>query len=315
MSQSIKRTAQDFEQLPIMFGCDPELFLFDTITNKYISAHPYIPGNKRTPHQLPRGGTVQLDGLACEIGIPPSTTRRDFEFNVLNTIADVKELLPKNVILKATPSAWFDAEYFDKEVPDHCKELGCDPDFDAYQNGARNPRPNGRIEKDGKVLRTGAGHIHISWGEGFDIDDEQHRWNCLVLTRSLDKLLLPMSTLWDKDTTRATMYGKPGTYRPKSYGMEYRALSNAWLQDRRYLRCVIDNTRILFSQLFQTGKEIENLYVYNRDYDYSYMQPRYKEFNLKNLQTESYVYLTKEGGAGLPLFHLSTTVAEPLVSG
>lgn len=299
MSQSTKRTDAEFNQLSIMFGCDPELFLFDTKTNKYVSGHTWIPGTKDKPFGLPRGGTVQLDGVAAEIGIPPSITSKDFRTHLRNTLSDIKDLLPKHITLKATPSAWFDVDYFDKEVPESCKVLGCDPDFDAYKNGAANPRPNGRIEKDGKILRTGAGHIHISWGEGFNVNDEQHRWNCLLLTRMLDKLLVPMSTLWDKDTVRATMYGKPGTYRPKSYGMEYRVLSNAWLTNTMYIDKILETIRWCMRVLFINGKDTD-FWVYNPNYESYYTSTRacsrslpFKDYDMKKIEGIS-IYSNKD---------------------
>lgn len=234
MSKQTERNYANFSKLTIGMGCDPELFLFDTSKDKFISGHGIIPGTKREPHYFPSGGSVQLDGVACEIGIPPAYTAVEWNNNITETLRDVKRLLPKNVVLKATPTAWFDKEYFDKEVPDSCKELGCDPDFDAYKNGAPNPRPNGLIEKDGKILRTGAGHVHISWGSEFDTTNENHRWDCITIAKNLDLLYGLVSPKWDTDTVRQQMYGAPGCYRPKSYGMEYRTPSNAWLTNRRW---------------------------------------------------------------------------------
>lgn len=268
------RTSEDFKQIPFRLGCDPELFLYDLERKMYVSAHPYIPGTKHKPHALPCGGTVQLDGLACEIGTIPQITARDFLFHLKEVIDDVRALLPKNIVLRAVPSAWFDKDYFDKEVPDYCKELGCDPDFNAYNNGAANPRPNGMIVENGKVLRTGAGHIHVSWGDDMDVSSDVHRWNCITLTQSLDTVFVPLSKTWDKDETRMKMYGKPGSYRPKSYGLEYRTLSNAWLQDDTFVQTVFEATRFVLETTFLAGKVPKyRTYTYDK-----YGQPKYKDW-------------------------------------
>lgn len=250
----------DFFKMIFGFGCDPELFLFDTQKQQYIHGNGIIPGTKKEPFRLPNGGTVQLDGVACEIGITPSYSSTEWVDNLRNTLSDVKKLLPKNVVLRAEPAVWFDKEYFDKEVPDVCKELGCDPDFDAYKNGAPNPRPNGLIEKDGKILRTGAGHIHISWTDGMDVTNEKHRWNCILLTQTLDTLFTKASKQWDKDTTRAQMYGAPGCFRPKPYGMEYRVPSNAWLKDASSASMVYNITRLALYLTYVHGKKVDRIY-------------------------------------------------------
>jgi hypothetical protein len=45
----------------------------------------------------------------------------------------------------------------------------------------------------------------------------------------LDNVILPFEKYWDKDKERRKLYGKPGAFRPKPYGCEYRVLSNAWV--------------------------------------------------------------------------------------
>jgi hypothetical protein len=45
----------------------------------------------------------------------------------------------------------------------------------------------------------------------------------------LDATLASQEMRWCKDTVRPTMYGALGNFRPKSYGLEYRTLSNSWL--------------------------------------------------------------------------------------
>ena len=35
--------------------------------------------------------------------------------------------------------------------------------------------------------------------------------------------------MWDGDHKRRQMYGAAGAFRPKTYGMEYRTLSNKWI--------------------------------------------------------------------------------------
>ena len=43
------------------------------------------------------------------------------------------------------------------------------------------------------------------------------------------------------DHTRRELYGMAGSFRPKSYGLEYRVLSNFWCFNPRYIEWVWDN--------------------------------------------------------------------------
>jgi hypothetical protein len=51
------------------------------------------------------------------------------------------------------------------------------------------------------------------------------------------------SLVYDAATRRREMYGKAGAYRPKSYGVEYRTLSNAWLNSAELIRWVYRATQ------------------------------------------------------------------------
>ncbi len=51
------------------------------------------------------------------------------------------------------------------------------------------------------------------------------------------------SLVYDSATRRREMYGKAGAYRPKSYGVEYRTLSNAWLNSAELIRWVYRATQ------------------------------------------------------------------------
>jgi hypothetical protein len=83
-------------------------------------------------------------------------------------------------------------------------------------------------------MRTGSGHIHIGWRDPkvpLETEEQrkEHFINCRVLTMILDNVILPFEKYWDNDKERRKLYGKPGAFRPKPYGCEYRVLSNAWV--------------------------------------------------------------------------------------
>ena len=148
-------------------GCDPELFVKQNGT--LVSAHGMIPGTKEEPYRV-TDGAVQVDGTALEFNIDPAEDYRTFERNIRSVTSDLTDLIKqadKSNELFLVSSVRYPKEYFDS-IPTWARELGCDPDFDAYECIAR-VIPT---EAEDNTLRTAAGHVHIGWGEGFDKDSE-----------------------------------------------------------------------------------------------------------------------------------------------
>ena len=46
-------------------GADPEVFVADSLTNTFVSAHDLVPGTKLEPFAVNKGA-VQVDGMALE---------------------------------------------------------------------------------------------------------------------------------------------------------------------------------------------------------------------------------------------------------
>lgn len=218
--------------MKILIGTDPELFL----TNEegvYFSGHDLLPGTKQNPFLVERGA-VQVDGVACEFNIFPAETEDEFVKNI-NTVRSIMQEMVwqrrPDLTLTATPTAFFKPEYF-FALPAHALALGCEPDFNAY-TGVENDPPG-----TDEPFRTGSGHIHIGWTSGQDFLDTEHFALCRRVVKQLDASLYPLSLSWDSDTKRQQLYGKPGAFRPKHYGVEYRPLSNAYLRDEEVIRLV-----------------------------------------------------------------------------
>lgn len=219
-------------KLKFLVGADPELFLFKD--GKFHSAHGMIPGDKKNPHKVEKGA-VQVDGMALEFNIDPAATEEDFIQNIA-TVRKTLEAMVSGYEIKAIPTANFDHEYM-LQQPVESKILGCDPDFNAWDAGNRNPPPDGNVD-----FRTGAGHVHVGWCNGMDTLDETHFDACIMAAKQLDCVLGLGSLIYDSDNTRRTLYGKAGAFRPKSYGVEYRTLSNAWLETKERVSWVYRTT-------------------------------------------------------------------------
>lgn len=213
-------------------GADPEFFVKKY--GKLVSAYGLIPGSKENPFKVKKGA-VQVDGMALEFNIDPADSYSEFEDHMTTVLDSIVGMVPGYEIF-VEPVADFGAEYIEAQ-PKEAKELGCSPDFNAYTKQA-NPRPAADTP-----FRTASGHVHIGWtNEPVDINDEGHLEACRALTKSLDVWLGMPSLLWDQDDRRRTLYGAAGAFRPKPYGMEYRVLSNKWINNPLFRKTVYHNT-------------------------------------------------------------------------
>lgn len=207
------------------FGCDPELFIKDQ-EGRYVSAEGLIPGTKEEPYPVD-GGAVQVDGMAAEFNINPSSTFDEFNDNIVKVIRGLRTFLPKGYTLDAVPAVVFDQDVWDR-TPDQAKVLGCTPDYNAW-TGECNPPPE---DLENPRLRTASGHIHIGWTDDESMADMDHINNCRDLVKQLDWYLGGWSLRKDPDPTRRRLYGKAGACRYKPYGVEYRVLSNFWVMSK-----------------------------------------------------------------------------------
>jgi hypothetical protein len=216
------------------FGADPEFFVAKG--GKPISAHGLIPGTKKEPFKVGYGA-VQVDGMALEFNINPAKGEAGFIRNLEAVMGQILRMVP-DVEYYDNPTAEFGFEYIDAQ-PMEAKELGCEPDFNAYTRDV-NPRPDVNAP-----FRTAAGHIHIGWTNGVDRLHPEHFEACCTLTKMLDLYLGVPSLLWDEDDKRRKLYGAAGAFRPTHYGMEYRTLSNRWLRnDKPHLRKFVFNNTV-----------------------------------------------------------------------
>lgn len=215
--------------MKIKLGCDPELFLADA-TGKLMASCGLIGGTKAEPQPLPLGPgyAVQEDNVAIEFNIPPASNAEEFQSSIKGTL---KHLMERVDVMYGFKILNLSAVSFPKDQLESpaAQEFGCDPDYNAWTL-KRNPKPKAEDE----CLRSCGGHVHV----GF----ENPRFDKIKLIRAMDLFLGVPSTLMDKGHLRRSLYGKRGAFRDKSYGVEYRTLSNFWVFDDRLVKWVFDNT-------------------------------------------------------------------------
>lgn len=209
-------------------GADPELFLVNE--NGFVSAEGKFGGTKEEPRAIDREGFfIQEDNVMVEFNIPPSNSFQELRDNLEYMIDFIKIGAQQfDCLVSESCTAHFDIKQLQT---DQANTFGCDPDFDAYTMDKNQP-----IEILRENLRTCGGHVHI----GYDNPDEI---TSVMLIRALDITLGLPSLLKDKNTLRRTMYGKAGSYRIKSFGVEYRTLSNFWIFEKDHIAWVYDGIK------------------------------------------------------------------------
>lgn len=222
-----------------LIGSDPEQFVVDA-NGEFISGHHFPCGTKEAPRTT-ANGAVQVDGIALEFNTKPTDNRDEFIANFKAVVADlnaiVEEIRPGSKLI-AIPTAEVGFKFLE-DVPEMNRELGCNPDYNAYTM-MTNPTPDG-----GAPFRTGSGHVHVGFCEfnTENLGSFEHFMKCCEIARELDYYLGLPSLNWDSDNRRRLLYGQAGAFRPKPYGMEYRVLSNAWTNDEGLMGFVFDQTQ------------------------------------------------------------------------
>lgn len=206
----------------ITIGADPELFIINEKTKKVVSSIGLIPGEKGNPYKaedMPNGFGLETDNILAEFNIPPVDTCVSF----INNIEYMKGYIDKfvksknpNLGILCTASRVVDASQLKSR---QAQLFGCDVDYNAYTE-APNPKPEGSKTN----LRSAGFHIHIGYKDN-NIDTS------LALVKYLDMYLGIPSVVKDKDKRRRSLYGKAGSFRLTSYGVEYRVLSSAMMKD------------------------------------------------------------------------------------
>lgn len=244
----------------ITVGADPELFVKQG--DKFLSGHLFPCGTKAKPTET-KHGAVQVDGIALEFNVRPSATRAEFIGNLKAVLGDLNEIVDRQypgARLESIPTAEVGAEFL-AGLPEANRELGCNPDYNAYFLG-QNPAPNAELP-----FRTGSGHVHIGF-RAYDealLESRKHFEECARIARQLDFFLGLPSLNWDTDTRRRELYGQAGAFRPKPYGMEYRVLSNKWVNDEYLVGFVYDQTEKAMNLIEQNYDLTSQFGGYARD--------------------------------------------------
>lgn len=191
--------------------------------SKIVPCVGYCPGTKTDPFRSSSwaaGFALQEDNVMLEVNIPFSKNARDFGRAVerVNQIA-IKYMAPHGLVPVLNVSEYL---FLPKDLTSpQAQNFACDPDFDAYLGGEE--RTN---VPDFKNMRSCGGHIHL--GGDFKCPD----WVAVLFFEMALYHAYGNDYVCPSNQSRTQWYGRPGTFRPKPYGIEYRTLGNWWSSSR-----------------------------------------------------------------------------------
>ena len=212
--------------MKFLIGADPEFFIKKKYGG-YTSAVGLIGGSKWEPKKIDEDGHAILeDNVAVEFNIKPASSFDEFRSSIHKVLDHIRGILPGYEFSKESAVSFPQEELMTPEA----QMFGCEPDFDAWRECV-NEKPCA----EDKNLRSAGGHIHV--GSDLAIN------NPVAVIRAMDLFLGVPSTQLDAGTLRRELYGKAGCFRAKSYGAEYRTLSNFWIFDDSLIQWAFNGTQ------------------------------------------------------------------------
>jgi hypothetical protein len=236
--------------LPITIGADPEFFLESKLSGGLKSAVNQVGGTKAQPKELSRAGFfIQEDNVAVEFNIPPAKTLKAFVESIDWSMKTISATVGE-IHLRPKISA---AEIFPPyELLDpRAQEFGCDPDFNAWFEGAVNGRPLAKNQ----CLRTCSGNIHVAIHRKVKSKEEKEKliWS---MVKGMDLYLSVPAVMMANDGIRRELYGKAGAFRYQNHSpiaWEHRVLSNFWIQSPELAGWVYKQTIRAVNHVWKLG--------------------------------------------------------------
>lgn len=223
----------------LKIGTDAEVFL----KNEKGGSVPVVGllgGTKQEPKpvvELGKGFAVQEDNVMAEFNVPAASSAKEFIYDINKMMAYLKGHFAKQKLRIAIDSCRdFSPEQLES---DQAKTFGCEPDLCVWT------RSENEVAKDSdftKKFRTAAAHIHVSLN--IDGHSPTSVFEVENVVKAMDLFLGVPSVLLDPEgLDRRQLYGKWGAFRMKSYGVEYRTLSNFWIKSPQMIQWVFESTQ------------------------------------------------------------------------
>lgn len=228
----------------VTLGCDPEVFIAKKtlMGNRITGAEHIIPAQGLKDYS----GKVIIDGVAAELNPMESACRANLANYTATCMRMLMNRLPKDMTLDFRPCVKVSKTEMASLSPAN-RRFGCSPSFNIYNEEDM----LATIDSANYPYRGAGGHIHIGVA-GLPTLSTCVKESPDRLVRMLDIIVGNTCVLFDTDKTNALRrrtYGRAGEYRLPKHGLEYRVLSNFWLQSRELMSFAFGLTRIVCSML------------------------------------------------------------------
>lgn len=211
---------------PHLLGGDPEAFIKDRRTGIITTSCGKIGGNKGAGVLLPQTGAYKVkvleDNVAVEWNFAPFSDQYT-GMDCLRTVIDYGNQWLRDRGYEMVPVAEHEFTAAELKEP-KAQVFGCDPDFVAYDTGDSLRTVDPLVVGNHRFC---GGHLHF----GFENPD---KIPLPAIAIFIDMFIGLPSLVLDTQKVRRKWYGLAGLYRPKSYGIEYRTMSNWWLRPENY---------------------------------------------------------------------------------
>jgi phiEco32-like amidoligase-type 2 protein len=304
---------------PFSTSCDPELFL-ENGKGEIIPAFEVLPDAEHkievdTPEDYHSDlkGAFYADGFGAEFSPAPYQCHAVVNHRMAGIIKKIlKHVRKTNTDVSISPKNFVEipAEIMARGT-DAQVALGCQPSENIY--GTPNFAPgNSRAFP----YRMVGGHIHL--GDKLIAPWLHKRAEPII--RAMDAFCgVPTVAMFDgiDDPRRRQYYGRAGEFRFQPHGLEYRALSNAWLSHPMFSHLVMNLARASFRLGFLNWQEIHKVDAMRVQYiidNYDVKEARKFVEEYKLLLT---FLMEKDGGESYPtakafqLFEVGVKTALP----
>jgi Phage phiEco32-like COOH.NH2 ligase-type 2 len=269
----------------IYTSADPEVFLVRD--GKLVPGFEVLP-DKKKPHSVD-GGVFHEDGFAAEFSPVPVQCHESVVYHSSQVISEM---------IDRTGTTISDENFIElsPDILENTSEsriaLGCDRSENVWGHPRFNPGNPRKFP-----YRMAGGHIHL----GMESSAKWFHSRAERIIKAMDVFCgVPSVALLAglEDPRRRQFYGRAGEFRFQKHGLEYRVLSNAWLQHQALTHLTLNMARGAFrigcmdwEKSFKFDPELVRHIINEHDVDLA------KKFVEENAATLVWM-LDEDGGYG-----------------